>query len=502
MTHLKAQGVKTDSPEDFCPHLSVGRSRAAIFGVVWSSLHSLIPTLSATAVFFISAHFLSPSDFGLVGLASGFVSFAIAFSPLAFGEALVQRQVISRAHTDSVFWLAAIFSAVLFAAFLITAHKIAALVGQPAMAALLPVLALRIPFELLAAVPNAMIIRSMRFKLIALRTAVATVVSGVISVVMLLNGYGLWALVVAQVSASFVICVMAFWVAGWRPGLGFRLSVLRDLATYGVFASGNRMLNALRLDHIILGTLGGTYVLGLYFFAQRLYMMMTALVSGALSSVSLALLSTLQGDMKKTREAYLMASFVSSAFSMPLFAGLALIVDDLLPFLFDPKWSGAAFAVQAFCALGILACIGVVQSALIKSQGRADWWFYYQLAQQATTATVIFAVFPYGLEPMMMALVAKSYLIWSVSVVMSARLLGFTPVEYLSAFGRPVLATVVMCAAVIIIKTGFPDLGAAPALGVQVLAGVAVYSVAILALSYDRFAHIRNYLVSKGSLTA
>ncbi|HID54030.1 MAG TPA: hypothetical protein EYP41_18585, partial [Anaerolineae bacterium] len=78
----------------YYPHLSHGRSRAAVSGVLWSSLHTLIPTISSAAVFFIGAYFLSPSDFGLVGFASALVSIAIAFSPLAFGEALVQQTVM------------------------------------------------------------------------------------------------------------------------------------------------------------------------------------------------------------------------------------------------------------------------------------------------------------------------------------------------------------------------------------------------------------------------
>ncbi len=486
---------------EYQPHLRHGRSRAAFIGVLWSSLHTFLPTLSAAIVFFISAYFLSPSDFGLVGLTAGIVSIAIAFSPLAFGEALVQRQEITKSHADSVFWLTAGFGMVLFAIFVVSASYIANFVGQPEIAFLLPVLALKVPLELMAAVPNSMIVRSMRFKLIALRTSVATIVSGVISVAMLMAGYGYWALVISQVSASLVICVMAFWVTGWRPGRSFSVAGIRDLARYGVFASGDRMLSTLKIDHILLGALAGPNFLGLYYFAQRLYGLLTGLVSGALSSVTHALLSTLQDDKEKTRQAFLMASFASASFSMPMFAGLALVVDDLLPLILAPKWIPATYAIKAFCLNGIFVCVGIVQAALIKSQGRVNWWFYYQLAQIVSTVAVILATYRFGMTTMMTVLVIKFVILWPVSAIMTARLLGESLGQYLIHFKNPLIATSVMSLAVVASPALFPTLDLKIMIPLQILTGVIVFGSTLLAISRKRIGSILHILKSKGKVS-
>ncbi len=482
---------------EFQPHLQHGRSRAAFVGVFWSSLHTLIPTISGAAVFFISAYYLSPADFGLVGLAAGFVSFALAFSPVAFGEALVQRQNITRSHADTVFWLTAVFGLVFFLAFLLGAGIAADYLNQPAMAAMLPILALRIPFTLLAIVPNSMIIRTMQFKLVALRTSVATIISAIISVSMLLAGYGYWALVASQVSAAIVICIMAFWVTGWRPKGNFSVQALKDLFSYGIFASGDRMLNDMKLDHIILGILGGTGLLGFYYFAQRLYGMLRDLVSGALSSVSMSLMSTLQNDKQKLRDAYFLASFASCAFSFPMFVGLALVADDLLPLLLEPKWAAAAFALKAFCLIGLVASIGVVQFALVKSQGRANWWFYYQLIQHSATVLVILATVDAGLPTMMALLVVKTYLFAPIIAFMSAKLLDYEIRGYLLEFKGPAFATAIMAAAVYIVPLIFPALAVRVYLPLQILTGVVVYSASLLAISHERIANIRQILRSK-----
>ncbi|MEO1139426.1 MAG: oligosaccharide flippase family protein [Pseudomonadota bacterium] len=484
--------------DEYHPHLTKGRSVAAVVGVLWSSLHTLIPTVSSAVVFFISAWFLSPADFGLVGLASSLVLSVIAFSPVAFGEALIQRKTLSKPHTDSVFWLTTGFGLICFAPFAIFAGFFSQLVGQEDIAAILPILALKIPLDLSAAVPNALIIRSMRFKLIALRTAVATMVSVLICLVMLFAGYGYWALVSSQVSASVVACAMAFWVAGWRPGIAVRWRALRDLLNYGVFASGNRMLSTIKLDHLVLGVLGGTFILGLFIFAQRVYNMLTQVIGGALSSVTLALLSTLQDDAKRRAKAFDIASFVSVAVSLPVFCALAITAPDLLDLLLDDKWLDAAFAVQMFCIAGVLAGIGVVQASLLKSQGKAQWWFYYQLVQQGTSVLVIASTYQFGLPVLMVALMAKSVLVWPISALMTAKLLERSAWSYLAGFKHPVLATAAMGIGMLAVPALLPDLAQSVLIVLQLAAGVIIYVPVVLFLSRERINEVLRILLAKG----
>lgn len=502
MTHTgtnKPQDEDPESKDTFFPHLNTGRSRAAFVGVIWSSLHTLIPTVSAAGVFFFSAYYLSPSEFGLLGLVTAIISFALGFSPLAFGEALVQRGVITKSHANSVFWLTFVFALVLFVGLTATAPVAAQYFKEPALVALVPVIALKIPFELLASVPNSMIVRSMKFKAIALRTAVATLTSSAISIAMLLAGYGIWALAVSQVTVSLIVFVMAFWTARWRPGFSFSWADIRELAHYGVFASGDRMLSLVKMDHIVLGVLGGTNLLGLYIFAQRFFNMMMDSVTGALSAVSHTLLSTLQSDREKAQKAFYYASFVATAVGLPMFAGAAFIIDDLVLALFDEKWAQAAVATQAFCLAGLVGSTGVIQGALIRSQGKANWWFYYRLLQQVTTVLVIVAAYTYGLNVMVFAIVGKTLLLWPVSLFMTTRILNCSVGDYLAEFRGPVLATTAMAAALAGLPHVISGLGPFAEISLQIVIGAAVYTSTLLACSHSKVRLIGEFLIYKKS---
>jgi len=339
-------------------------------------------------------------------------------------------------------------------------------------------------------------------KAIAVRTSLATAVTVSVTLSMLWAGYGAWALVVSQVAGSLTVCVLAFWTSGWSPRLTFDRHALWSLAGYGLFSSGTRMLTTMRFDHIVLGALGGTAVLGLYFFAQKAYSMLLQLVGGALSSVTHVLLSTLQRDREKTRRAFRIASFAAAAVSFPGFALLAILAPDLIELAFDPSWGAATQALQLFCIIGCIAGVSVVQGAFIRSQGRADWWFWYQAFQQVTTIVVVLLTFRSGLDVLMTVLTVKSLLVWPISVVMTIRLLGISTSEYLRTFIAPGLTTAVMVGAVILLAQALTEIDPAASLGARVIAAGLVYLAVLWLCAHGRIREIFHLLLRKRETTS
>jgi O-antigen/teichoic acid export membrane protein len=467
-------------------HLSENRSRAALRGAFWSALDTLIPTALNSLVFIVTSRYLQPQDFGLVALAYSIVSFASGFGPTAFGEALIQQQSIRRSHLDTVFWLsfgsAALLYAMLFAASPYLAHA----VGHSEIAPILMILALRIFFDMMAIVPNALIGRTMSFHLAAMRTGIATCVSAAICLALITAGFGLWALAIAQIAAPAAGCVAAFWGARWLPGWRIKYSSLRELLHYGVFASGNRFLQTMNLDQLIIGTLVSPAALGIYNFSRRLFEMINNVVAGGLTSVSHALLSSLQNEQAKVREAFLMATFGCSLVSFPVFMGLAAVADDAIPLIFGQHWASAIWPVRFFCVIGLMSGIGIVQASLITSQGKSDWWFYYQLVRNIVTIATVFLLYPYGVTAIVAALAVEVLLLWPITLWMVSRLISLSVLEYFGQFLRPTAAYVGMLSVVLATSHVLSDWQPASRLLVEILIGAIAYSVLILCLCRDR----------------
>ncbi|NJM84566.1 MAG: oligosaccharide flippase family protein [Tabrizicola sp.] len=166
-------------------------------GSLWSLVNILVATVISAAVFVIASRVLSPSDFGVVALATTVVMFISCAIPIAFGDALVQRIDVRDDHLDTVFWACFGFGTLLYGGLWLTAPWIADRTDTPALASLLPVIGVRLILESLTVVPSALITRAVQFRYIALRTTLANALGGGVCIAMVLMGSGYWALAIS-----------------------------------------------------------------------------------------------------------------------------------------------------------------------------------------------------------------------------------------------------------------------------------------------------------------
>lgn len=465
-------------------HLKTGRASAAIKGTMWSLVSSLAPALLGFLVFLATSRVLSPTEFGIVAYAASIATVGMAVSPMGFREALIQREGIGAEHLDTVFWLCFGAGLLVFGALCAAAPFVAGASRDSLLLALIPFISARVIFDMAAAVPNALLVRTMSFRMLAMRTTAASLVAAGVCLGLLWAGFGLWALAASQLAASITTCIGALIAAKWVPGFRFHFRALKDLKAFGLFSTGNHFITTLSVDQLLIGALLGPAGLGIYGFARRIFQILTDLIGGALNLVSYSLLSSMQREPEKLRDAYLLGTFASSVVAFPVFAGLALVAGDLIPFAFGDHWVEAIPVVQAFCALGILTAVGILQASLIRSQGQADLWFYYVLSKQVVTVLYVFLFAGWGLLPLTIALVILNVLMWLPSLHMVVRLLGISLWSYLASFALPVLATAAMWGAGWLIQRQMGE--SEPVLRLEATVGVAALSYGLVIVVFGR----------------
>jgi len=471
-------------------HVKTGRASAALRGAIWSMLGSFAPAAFGILVFLATSRVLTPAEFGIVAFAASIATFGMAIAPAGFREAIIQRQDIGSRHLNAVFWLCLVASLVIYGGLVLAAAPIAAWSGEAQLQLLIPFMAIRVVFDMVAAVPNGLLVRSMSFKRLAMRTTAASLMAALVCLTLLWFGFGLWALAFSQVATSIVTCFGALIAARWLPGFSFDFKALRELGSFGLYSSGNHFITTISIDQILIGALLGPAGLGIYGFARRIFQILTDLITGALNLVSYSLLSSMQNEREKLREAYLIGTFASSVIAFPVFAGLALVAPDLIPFAFGPQWVEAVPVVQALCALGLLTAIGILQASLIKSQGQADLWFFYILGKQAVTVLYIFLFSGWGVGALTNALVIQNFVVWLPTIHMVVRLLGISAGAYLASFALPVLGTMAMLGAGAFVQMELAEAPLMLRLGATIGAGGIVYGLTMLVFGRRRLGAI------------
>ncbi|MDE5463895.1 lipopolysaccharide biosynthesis protein [Bradyrhizobium sp. CSS354] len=484
---------------DLKPPPSGGHAARAIKGVFWSTITAVVPSGTNFFVFLMISRYVGPVEYGLVALTVGVVSLAGVLVPYGFSEAIVQRTAIDRRHLDSVFWILLVCALLAYLALFASKDLVANLAGSELVSHLLPIVGLKLFCDAAAMVPQAVITRSMSFELLTYRTLLATLVSAVLTISLLFAGYNIWALVIAQLSSSATAMVAAMWGARYRPAWSIDIGSLRSLARYGAFSSGTRAIQALttQADPAIIGFSLGPAQAGIYAFSRNIFQIMVGVVATPLGVVAHPMFSSIQTELDRIRKGFLTATFLSSAISFPMFVGFAMVADLAVPMIFGPKWIETVLPIRIYCALGLMACIGVIQSSLINSRGFPNWWFYYQLFAGVLTLSILALSSQLGLTMVLVLLFASTLARWPFAVVKSARLASLSVMDYLAVFAGPTAGCMTMAFVVIgakLLCSAFPP----PfQLAISVLVGAPTYVATVVLCSRNYAEEIMRLLIRR-----
>jgi O-antigen/teichoic acid export membrane protein len=464
------------------------RTKRAVRATFWSAINSVIPIVTNLGVFVAVARVLTPHDFGEVAFATGLALIGAALCPGGLGEAIIQRLDISERQLSSVFWLCMACAVAVFGAECALAATLAKFFKIALLAVLIPVISTRILADMAAVVPNALLARSMSFHLIALRTFIVSMIAAAITIGLLLAGFGIWALVFSQLASSYVMMVVGFVAIKWHPRFIFSVAAVKELLGYGLFSSGTQTLSRVfqQNEQILVGLFLGTTQLGFYNFSKQVLSVFNNVVAGSLGAVAHPMFSGIQNDRERVKKGFLSATFVSSLVAFPMFVGLALVAPRIVPLAFGARWLPDVPLIQLQCSLGLLACIGTLQAGLITSQGKANWWFFYQLLATVTTALAIVIFARFGLVEMLAAIALKTFVTWLVPVRNSMSLLSMTAKEYFWNIRTPIIGSIIMAAAILAANVLLKGLSDVIVLAANISLGALVYGLIIFTIDGGR----------------
>jgi teichuronic acid exporter len=468
----------------------------AIRGVFWSGVNSVIPSLVGFLVFLITSRYLGPAEFGVVALAGSLVALVGVLLPSGFAEALVQKPEVEDIHLDSIFWTSSICALVAYGALVACSGLLGKMLGSDWIAVLLPIAGLRLFADASGLVPQAIITRRMSFELIAGRTLIATIVSALLTILLLVMGYGVWALLIAQLSSSVVAAIAALWGARWLPAFRISREAIYSLLKYGAYSSGTRAMQALttQADPALVGLYLGPHQAGIYAFSRNLFQMILNVVAAPLGAVAHPMFSSIQDDLDRVRRGFLVATFLSSALAFPVFVGFAMVADLAVPVIFGPRWLDTINPIRLYCGLGTMACIGVIQGSLINSRGHAHWWFYYQLVAGMVTLGILLVASRFGVTVLLSVVLFATVVRWPFAMMKTAQLISEPVSEYLRVFLGPAGSCFVMIIFISAARHLLPELPPALELSACIAVGAISYLGAMLVLARSQTMQVARML--------
>jgi polysaccharide transporter, PST family len=390
---LNAEGV----PPDAIPDVDRGElKRRSVHGAAATILGQGFRFLLQTGTQVMLARLLSPAEFGLVAMVAPLVGFVRLFAELGLLEAVVQKPTISQNELSGLFWVNLVLSAGLAGLVILGSPFVAWFYNEPRVEAITASLGALLILGGLAAQPMALMNRRLRFSRLAAIDTAGAVAAAFIGVAAALAGFGVWSLVAMQAGTALVTLILAWSFAGWRPSLPRRVPGLWALLNFGGHVTAYNVVNyfSYSLDNVLIGARWGDVQLGFYNRGFRLMLLPVVQIVTPFARVAVPLLSRLQGDPKKYRDAYSKIMRIMLLTTTPGIVFAMAFAHPLVLSVLGSRWMAAApiFVWLGFGAL--LAPISISTSWLFISQNRPRQQFLWCCVGTA----ILVAAFVVGLH--------------------------------------------------------------------------------------------------------
>ncbi len=349
-------------------------------GLAWVGLASaMVGVLDIVSRFVILALWISKKEYGIAGLAIPLFPVLDRATDMGLSAAVIQRDDHSEDKISTVFWLNVAISLVMFGLLaLVIGPGLAAFQGEPIVASLLTVYGAKLLWQNVYFMPWALMTKELRFKELSIIRMLANVAEFAGKVGFAAAGFGVWCFVLGPLCRVVVTGVGIQLRHPWRPRFVLRVREALDWFTFGIKASGSKVLFYLytNVDYQVVFHYFGKEANGIYYLAYELVLEPVRIISDVIVAVAFPTFAKLKYQRDK-----LIAQFNSftrmNLVVMMGFLGIAFVSGDDMIRLFlssDPTWVDAADrafdVVRVLCAVGVLRALSFVVPPLLDGMGR------------------------------------------------------------------------------------------------------------------------------------
>lgn len=418
--------------------------RVARSGFLWQALAFGGARLSLLLSTIVLARVLGPTDFGLVALAVVMVLALTVVADLGVSQALVY-QPLTRRRLGTATLLALGGSATLALVWAVSAPLVASATGHAGNGLMLASLGAVIVLTALGQVPDAVLRRELKFSRRLPAEISRGLGRGVVAIVLALNGFGPWSLVIGEIAGAAAFAVVSWVMAApalppvreWADA-----QQARNLLGFGAPAALNGALATavLNVDYVIVAGMLGSTAVGIYFVGFRVPELLVLSVFQVFSQVAYPVYAKVHGDAERLRRAYLLSLRVQSTYGLVVGAALAAAAPVMVPVLFGEQYDEAVMVTQAIAAYVVFRSLTAGAVDVFKAVGRPQLGVLLGLARLSVLVPTLLLATRWEVSGVAaaQALVALAFVFLTLRVV--GRLLGLQVGPVLRQFGTGVLA--------------------------------------------------------------
>ena len=336
---------------------------------IWGLAGKFVPSFIHLVANIVLARYLTPGDFGTIGVVSIIFTVANVLIDSGLGGSLVKEREISKLDCSTIATFNSVVGLIIFLGVFFTAGFWERYFEIDNLKSIIQVLSITFLIGPLGLVPKALMNRDLKFGAISIIAIASVLFASVISIIMASFGSGVWSLVVFQlVNTSVMVlvsCIYSKYVVSFR----FSMASLKRLFSFGFFTTVTSIIDTIYEN--LITTLTGKYLnvshAGYMSQAKKLEEALTSSMATAIGNVSFPIITKLKDDIPAFKKECFSVYKVIPVLSFPLLLMVSAYSTEIVELLFGKQWSPAGPYLSTLIFAGLLIILETLIRSFIKS---------------------------------------------------------------------------------------------------------------------------------------
>lgn len=465
-------------------------------GVAWSVAEKVCSMLLQMVVSIIVARLLSPEDFGVMAILTFFTAVALVVVDSGFSQTLLRKESPTDDDYKSVFLFNLIVSALLYLLFVAIAPLLARYYDLAVISKVAPVLFLLLPLNALGIIQNTKLSREFKFGVLSRINFLASLVAGIVAIVVAVCGGGVWALVAQRISIVAVRSSLLWWRGCWRGEGKFNSEAWRTMAPFSFRLMSTDIVAAIynNIAQLFIGKVYSPNTLGYFNQAQKIKDLPIQSAVLSVQSVTYPALAKIKDNAEKFADSFRKVLMINAFVMTPIAVGMSTVAESLFRVLLGERWLPTVPYFEVIALSGICYPLAMAAYNVLKVYSNGAIIFRLEIVKKLIMTIVLALTIPHSTMAIAYGLVAMTVMEFVVNFAATRRYTSLSWWQMVKTLLPTLLLTLAMFVAVKLVACYAEALSPILLLMVQVITGVLIYTCGAWVCRLEAFAELVNVI--------
>lgn len=359
---------------------------------IWALIGRFFPLFIYLVTTMILARFLSPEDFGMIGVLSIFFMVANTLMDAGLGGSLVKEKQISKLDCSTIFVFNIAVSLFLYLLLFIFSSYIERYFETKGLATVVRIQCLIFIINAWGLVPRSLLTRSLRFRSITIINIASVSVAAVVSVIFAMLRFGVYALVAYQLVNATIIVLLSIKASRFSMNFQFSKNSLYRLLSFGIFTTLTTVIDTIyeNLMTFLFGKYMNMKHAGYLSQAKRLEEAPSQSLAQTISNVAFPILTQIRNDGARFAQECKNTFKTIMLLTLPLLFTMSVFAEPIVRFVYGNLWLPVAPYLSLLIFAAVFHIAETLNRTFIKSTTQVERLFKYTVFKRIVGIIFIF----------------------------------------------------------------------------------------------------------------